>query len=239
MNTDSYEDWQRWFLGFQSIRQTDRWQRSDDWSDIFGAHLWSYTDPSLHFFSSLLHSACHQTRQQITEDVIFVAESSAEAPGQAGEQTSGGSYLLTNGILMSGLSSFNWWVLLVDGAQYHGGFLLHASLVAWITLQGAKAFGHAKVLLNRWQETSEESGTGQQMEKRSRRKPEECSAYIWQPASTLILLRLLTSTIFSVRFYRVCPKTRRWRKKQTEEKLRCFFFNGEWWLHKWYLSRQF
>lgn len=57
---------------------------------------------------------------------------------------------------------------MVDGAQYHGGFLLYASLVAWITLQGVKAFGHAKVLLNRWQETSEESGTGQQMEKTSR-----------------------------------------------------------------------
>lgn len=80
--------------------------------------------------------------------------------------------------LVLGLSSFNWWVLLVDGAQYHGGFLLYASLVAWITLQGVEAFGHAKVLLNRWQETSEESGTGQQMEKTSCGRPEECNTYI-------------------------------------------------------------
>lgn len=47
--------------------------------------------------------------------------------------------------LVLGLSSINWWVLLVEGARYHGGFLLYASLVKWMTLQGAKAFGHAKV----------------------------------------------------------------------------------------------
>lgn len=46
---------------------------------------------------------------------------------------------------VQGLSSINWWVLLVERARYHGGFRLYASLAKWMTLQGAEAFGHAKV----------------------------------------------------------------------------------------------
>lgn len=47
--------------------------------------------------------------------------------------------------LVHGLNGINWWVLLVERAQYHGGFHLYALLAKWMTLQGAKAFGHAKV----------------------------------------------------------------------------------------------
>lgn len=35
-----------------------------------------------------------------------------------------------------------------------------------------------RALLNRWQESSEMSGNGQQMEKRSCRRPEDCSALL-------------------------------------------------------------
>lgn len=47
--------------------------------------------------------------------------------------------------LMLGESSINWWILLVERARYHGGFRFYAPLAKWMTLKGAKAFGHAKV----------------------------------------------------------------------------------------------
>lgn len=47
--------------------------------------------------------------------------------------------------LVPGLSSINWWVLLVGRARYLGGFRLYAPLAERTTLQGAEAFGHAKV----------------------------------------------------------------------------------------------
>lgn len=47
--------------------------------------------------------------------------------------------------LVLGLSSINWWILLVERARYHGGFRLYAPLAQGMTLKGAKAFGHAKV----------------------------------------------------------------------------------------------
>lgn len=60
--------------------------------------------------------------------------------------------------LVLGFSSIYWWVLLAGGAQYHGGFLLHASRAEWITLQGAKGIWSRSSAVKQWQETSEESG---------------------------------------------------------------------------------
>ena len=96
------------------------------------------------FAPSPLHSAPRQTRQRVTEDVMLMAGSSTEAPGCAA-QTNRRKLFADKWDLVPGLSSINWWVLLVEGARYHGGFLLYASLAKWMTLQGAKAFGHAKV----------------------------------------------------------------------------------------------
>ena len=75
---------------------------------------------------------------------MLMAGSSTEAPGCAA-QTNRRKLFADKWDLVLGLSSINWWVLLVEGARYHGGFLLYASLAKWMTLQGAKAFGHAKV----------------------------------------------------------------------------------------------
>lgn len=72
--------------------------------------------------------------------------------------------------LVLGFSSIYWWVLLAGGAQYHGGFLLHASLAEWITLQRAGGIWSRRGAFKQRQGTSEESGTGQQMEKRSCRR---------------------------------------------------------------------
>lgn len=87
--------------------------------------------------------------------------------------------------LVLGLSSINWWVLLVEGARYHGGFLLYASLAKWMTLQGAKAFGHAKVQSavkqmagdqwREWQWTAD----GEEISRRE----EECTVYTRHTAS--------------------------------------------------------
>lgn len=129
-------------------------------------------DPSLCSLSLslspvLLHSACRQTRQQITEDVMLMAGSSTEAPGQ--HRQPGGSYLLTNGI-------WCWaWAALTGGFYWlkeHDIMAVFFSMPLWQSGWRCREQRHlvtqrCRVLLNRWQETSEESGNGQQMEKRS------------------------------------------------------------------------
>lgn len=127
--------------------------------------------------------ACHQARQQVTEDVMLMAGSSTEAPGPA--QTTGGSYLLTNGI-------WCWaWAALTGGFYWlkeHDIMAVFSSMPLWQSGWRCRERRHSvtqrcRALLNRWQETSEESGNGQQMEKRSCRRPEECSVYTRHAAS--------------------------------------------------------
>lgn len=75
---------------------------------------------------------------------MLMVGSTSEAPGQHG-QGRRGKLFADKWDLVLGLSSINWWVLLVERARYHGGFRRYASLAKWMKLQGAKTFGHAKV----------------------------------------------------------------------------------------------
>lgn len=92
----------------------------------------------------LLHPVLCQTWQQVTRDVMLMVGSATEA---LGKHIQGRSRKLfaDKWDLVHGLCGINWWVLLVERAQYHGGFHLYAPLAKWMPLQGAKAFGHAKV----------------------------------------------------------------------------------------------
>lgn len=112
-----------------------------------------------------------------------MAGSSTEAPGQ--HRQPGGSYLLTNGI-------WCWaWAALTGGFYWlkeHDIMAVFFSMPLWQSGWRCRERRHlvtqrCRALLNRWQETSEESGNGQQMEKRSCRRPEECSAYTQHAAS--------------------------------------------------------
>lgn len=92
----------------------------------------------------LLDPVLYQTWQQVTRDVTLMAGSTTEALGKH-IQGQSRKLFADKWDLVHGLSGINWWVLLVERAQYHGGFHLYAPLAKWMTLQGAKAFGHAKV----------------------------------------------------------------------------------------------
>lgn len=152
-------------------------ERAVDLTDItclirpFSRHIY---DPALflHVSFTLLH-----TRQQITKEVILMAGSSTEVPGQHRQLK--GSYLLTNGI-------WCWaWAALTGGFYWlkeHDIMAVCFSMSLWQSGWRCRERRHlvtqrCRALLNRWQETSEESGNGQQMEKRSCRRPEECSVY--------------------------------------------------------------
>lgn len=141
-------------------------------------HLWSCTDPSRSFLCLLPQSAYHQAqpRQQITKDVMLMAGARQKRLASTANRR---KLSADKWDLVLGLSSINWWVSLVEGARYHGGF---SSMPLWQSGWRCKEQRHlvtqrCRALLNRWQETSEESGNGQQMEKRLCRRPEECSAY--------------------------------------------------------------
>lgn len=125
----SQQSWQSNLLMIQ--------QRSDVWSD----HI---QIPVSSLLLLLLHAAHHQTWQQVTKYVMWMAGSTTEALGKH-IQGRRRKLFADKWDLVHGLSGINWWVLLVERARYHGGFHLYASLAKWMTLQGAKSFGHAKV----------------------------------------------------------------------------------------------
>lgn len=160
-------------------------QRSNVWSSMIIRR-------SL-FCAPCLHSAWHQTWQQVTEDVMLMAGSSTEALGQH-RQGRRRKLFADKWDLVQGLSGINCWVLLVEKARYHCVFffvfmLLWQSGWRWRE-QRRLVTQRCRALLNRWQETSEESGNGQQMEKRSCRRPEECMTHCQArvPADTKCLM---------------------------------------------------
>lgn len=107
--------------------------------------MWSdYIQTPVPLLLLLLHPVLYQTWQQVTRDVMLMAGSATEALGKHMQGRSR-KLFADKWDLMHGLNGINWWVLLVERAQYHGGFHLYALLAKWMTLQGAKAFGHAKV----------------------------------------------------------------------------------------------
>lgn len=139
----------------------------------FSRHIYDHA-LFLHVSFTLLH-----IRQQITKEVILKAGSSTEVPGQHRQLK--GSYLLTNGI-------WCWaWAALTGGFYWlkeHDIMAVCFSMSLWQSGWRCREQRHVvtqrcRALLNRWQETSEESGNGQQMEKRSCRRPEECSVCIY------------------------------------------------------------
>lgn len=161
---------------------------------VFDAYLWSYTDPSLCTASSVC-SPSDQTTNNLRCHVNGRGLYRSAGPAQ----TTRGSYLLTNGI-------WCWaWAALTGGFYWlkeHDIMAVFFSMPLWQSGWRCREQRHlvtqrCRALLNRWQETSEESGNGQQMEKRLCSRPEECSVYTRHTASTLFLLtQTLDESIF-------------------------------------------
>lgn len=80
--------------------------------------------------------------------------------------------------LVLGLSSFNWWVLLVDGAQYHGGFPSLCLSGSVDNIAGSKGIWSRKGAVkqmagDQWREWHWTADGENIM-----RRPEECNTYI-------------------------------------------------------------
>lgn len=137
---------------------------SCQWMTADHTKIWSDTSVIQQSFTSLvcvrrISSLC---RRHGTKNVMLMTGIRTEAPGLHRQ----GKLFADKWDLVLSLSRINWWVLLVEGARYHGGFPLYASLAKWMTLWRAKKHlvtQRCRALLNRWQETSEDSGNGHQM----------------------------------------------------------------------------
>lgn len=170
--------------------------RSDVWSGIF--MLYDRTQiplfvPSFHCFFTA-SSLCLPSDQTTSNWRCHVNGRELYRSAWPA-QTTGGSYLLTNGI-------WCWaWAALTGGFYWlkeHDIMAVFFSMPLWQSGWRCREQRHlvtqrCRALLNTWQETSEESGNGQQMEKRSCRRPEECSVYTRHAASLLFLLKCLMS----------------------------------------------
>lgn len=116
---------------------------ADDLTEIrclwhFSKHI--YDRPQIPPLASSFHCAFHQVRQQITKYVMLMTGSSTEVPDQHRQLK--GSYLLTNWI-----QCWCWAALTVYWLKEYNimAVFFCVYLAKRMTLQGAKAFGHAKV----------------------------------------------------------------------------------------------
>lgn len=147
--------------------------------------IWSYTDPVLLLLLlCLLRPVLYQTWQQVTKDVMLMAGSATEALGKHMKDEAG-SYLLTNGIWCTA------WAALTDGFYWlkeHNITAVFIFMLSWQSgwrcrEQRRLVTQRCRAPLNRWQESKEESGNGQQMEERSwpESRPEECMTHCQSP----------------------------------------------------------
>lgn len=179
---------------------------ADDLTEIrclwhFSKHIYDHAQIPL--FAPSLHCAFHQIRQQITKYVMLMTGSSTEVPDQHRQLK--GSYLLTNGI-----RCWVWAALTVYWLKEHNimesFFSVSLRQSGWrCTERRHLVTQKCRALLNRWQETSEMSGNGQQMEKRLSRRPEEWSLQYILYATHCCCFSQRVSHLHLAEFWRTLP----------------------------------